>query len=123
MIVSTDPPYYDNIQYADLSDFFYVWMRKTLQNIYPEIFSTMAVPKTEELVASTFRHKNKQSAEEFFMRGIKKSFKNIISQTHQAYPITIYYAFKQDANSASIGWETFLEAIIKAGIVITAHGQ
>lgn len=122
-VVSTDPPYYDNIGYADLSDFFYVWMRRTLKSIYPELFATMAVPKTEELVATPARHGGRSEAEGFFLDGMTKAMSSIASQSHPAFPTTIYYAFKQsdttDTGTASTGWETFIEAVIRAGFSIT----
>ena len=118
-IISTDPPYYDNIGYADLSDFFYVWLRKTLRTLFPQIFSTISVPKTEELVATPYRHGGKEEAELFFLNGMSRSFKNISNIANQSFPVTIYYAFKQDAGTASTGWETFLEAILISGFSIT----
>ncbi len=118
-IISTDPPYYDNIGYADLSDFFYVWLRRTLKPIFPNIFATMTVPKSEELVATPYRHGNKKKAEAFFMDGMTMAIHELAEKAHQAFPVTIYYAFKQDANTASTGWETFLAAIITAGFTIT----
>jgi putative DNA methylase len=121
-VVSTDPPYYDNVAYADLSDFFYVWMRPTLRNIYPTLFSTMAVPKAEELVAAPYRHGGKEKSEVFFLEGMKKAIRNIAEQAHPVFPVTIYYAFKQsetkDDTTSSTGWETFLEAVVKAGFSI-----
>ena len=123
-VVSTDPPYYDNIPYADLSDFFYVWLRRSLQNIYPDLFSTMAVPKAEELVAFAYRHKNKSSAEEFFLEGMTEAMHRLSEQAHPAFPVTIYYAFKQSEDdgaegTASTGWETFVDAVIRAGFATT----
>jgi putative DNA methylase len=122
-IVSTDPPYYDNIGYADLSDFFYVWLRRSLQPIYPELFSTLLVPKAEELVASPYRHGSKDAAETFFLQGMTCAIHGMAEAAHPAFPVTIYYAFKQserDHNgAASTGWETFLEAVIKAGFSLT----
>ncbi|WP_020558459.1 DUF1156 domain-containing protein [Thiofilum flexile] len=121
-LVSTDPPYYDNIGYADLSDFFYVWLRRSLKPIYPNLFATIAVPKAEELVATPYRHGNKENAEAFFMEGMTKAIGNLAKQAHPAFPISIYYAFKQAETSndstSSTGWETFLEAVIKAGFSI-----
>lgn len=121
-VISTDPPYYDNIGYADLSDFFYVWMRRSLRGIYPELFSTMAVPKAEELVATPYRHGNKQKAETFFMDGMTRAIHNLAEQAHPAFPVSIYYAFKQsetkEGSTTSTGWVTFLEAVIKAGFSI-----
>ena len=122
-VVSTDPPYYDNIGYADLSDFFYVWLRRSLKSIYPELFGTLAVPKAEELVANPYRHGNKKNAESFFMDGMTRAIHNLAEHSHPAFPVTIYYAFKQsetkDTGTASTGWESFLEAVIRAGFMIT----
>lgn len=122
-VVSTDPPYYDNISYADLADFFYVWMRRSLRGIYPDLFATMATPKEEELVATPYKHGGRENAEAFFMDGMTAAMHNLARQAHPAYPVTIYYAFKQGASSASgtgnTGWETFLEAVIRAGFAIT----
>ncbi|ANB02977.1 DUF1156 domain-containing protein [Ectothiorhodospira sp. BSL-9] len=121
-VVSTDPPYYDNIGYADLSDFFYVWMRRSLRNIYPALFGTMAVPKAEELVATPYRHGSKEDAEAFFMDGMTRAVYNLAVQAHPAFPVTIYYAFKQsetkEGSTTSTGWVTFLEAVIQAGFSI-----
>ena len=94
-VVSTDPPYYDNIGYADLSDFFYVWMRRALRPIYPDLFATLAVPKDEELVATPYRHGSKQKAEKFFLDGMTEAMRRLAEQAHPAFPTTIYYAFKQ----------------------------
>lgn len=123
-LISTDPPYYDNVGYADLSDFYYVWLRHGLKKIFPKLFSTLAVPKEEELVASTYRHGSKQKAEEFFLNGMTLAIKNLSTKANTAFPITIYYAFKQSdtkegEGTHSTGWETFLEAIIQAGLVIS----
>ena len=123
-IVSTDPPYYDNVGYADLSDFFYVWLRRALRPIFPDIFATLAVPKAEELVATSYRHGGRKEAESFFLDGMKKAIGRLAEQAHPAYPVTIYYAFKQsetkgDGGTASTGWETFLAAVIEAGFAIT----
>lgn len=121
-LISTDPPYYDNIGYADLSDFFYVWMRRSLRSIYPELFGTMAVPKAEELVATPYRHGNKKKAETFFMDGMTHAIHNLAEQAHPAFPVSIYYAFKQsetkEGSTTSTGWVTFLEAVIQAGFSI-----
>ena len=118
-VVSTDPPYYDNIGYADLSDFFYVWMRRSLRDIYPSLFNTIAVPKSEELIATPYRHGSKGEAELFFLNGMTKAIHNLADQAHSAFPVTIYYAFKQsetkETGTSSTGWETFLEAILQAG--------
>jgi putative DNA methylase len=123
-VVSTDPPYYDNIGYADLSDFFYVWLRRCLRSILPDLFATLAVPKAEELVATPYRHGGRLEAEAFFLDGMTRAIKNLASQAHEAFPVTIYYAFKQsdtseESGTANTGWDTFLEAIIRAGFSIT----
>lgn len=122
-VISTDPPYYDNIGYADLSDFFYVWLRKSLKPIFPGLYATVAVPKAEELVATPYRHGGKAEAEAFFLDGMTKAIRNLAEQAHQAFPVTIYYAFKQaetkgEAGTHSTGWETFLAAVLSAGFAI-----
>jgi putative DNA methylase len=121
-VISTDPPYYDNIGYADLSDFFYVWMRRALRPVYPELFATMAVPKAEELVATPYRHVSKDKAEKFFLDGMTEAMHRLAQQAHPAFPTTIYYAFKQsdttDIGTGNTGWETFLEAVLTAGFAI-----
>jgi putative DNA methylase len=119
-IISTDPPYYDNISYADLSDYFYVWLRRSLRPILPDLFATLVTPKAEELVASTYMHGTKEAAEAFFLKGMTQAMHRLAEQAHPAFPITIYYAFKQsetenDIGTASTGWETFLDAVISAG--------
>lgn len=131
IVVSTDPPYYDNIGYADLSDFFYVWLRRSLSSIYPDLFSTLLVPKYQELVATPYRFGgNKQKAKEFFEEGLGKVFGRMREMANEEYPLTVYYAFKQteteetnedthDVVFASTGWETMLEGLIKAGFTIT----
>jgi putative DNA methylase len=123
-VISTDPPYYDNIGYADLSDFFYVWLRRSLRPIFPTLYATLAVPKAEELIATPYRHGSKEEAEAFFMDGMTAAMQNLSKQAHPAYPVTIYYAFKQSETSsetgtASTGWETFLEAVLRAGFTLT----
>lgn len=127
IVVSTDPPYYDNIGYADLSDFFYIWMRESLKDVYPDIFRTMLVPKVEELVATPYRFAGgKEEAKSFFENGMLQTFKQINTYALDEIPVTIYYAFKQsetdekdDEKISSSGWETMLSAIIKAGFSIT----
>jgi putative DNA methylase len=124
-VLSTDPPYYDNIGYADLSDYFYVWQRRSLRQIYPNLFATVAVPKAEELVATPYRHGGKERAEAFFLDGMTKALRNLERQVHPAFPVTIYYAFKQSETTETVGtsntgWDTFLEAVIRAGFSI--HG-
>jgi len=123
-VISSDPPYYDNIGYADLSDFFYVWLRRSLKPIFPGLYATLAVPKAEELVATPYRHGTKEKAEAFFLDGMRRALKNLAEQAHPAFPVTIYYAFKQsetqdETGTSSTGWETFLEAVIRAGFAIT----
>lgn len=123
-VVSSDPPYYDNIGYADLSDFFYVWLRRTLKPIFPELFATLAVPKAEELVATPYRHGSKKKAEVFFLDGMTKAMHRLAEQAHPAFPVTIYYAFKQAESDGgngmtNTGWDTFLAAVIKAGFAIS----
>ena len=124
VLVSTDPPYYDNIGYADLSDFFYVWLRRSLKPVFPELFATLAVPKADELVATPYRHGTKEGAEAFFLDGMTRALHRLAAQAHPGFPVTIYYAFKQsetkgDGGTASTGWETFLDAVIRAGFAIT----
>lgn len=123
-VISTDPPYYDNVPYADLSDYFYVWLRRSLKDGYPQLFATLAVPKAEELVATAYRHNGKKGAEEFFLKGMTLAIRQMAQQAHPSIPITIYYAFKQsegggDDGTASTGWETFLTAVIQAGLSTT----
>jgi putative DNA methylase len=133
-IISTDPPYYDNIGYSDLSDFFYVWLRRGLQNQYPELLSTVLVPKMEELVASDFRYGSKEAAKDHFEEGFKTAFKNFKEGLDPRFPLTVYYAFKQDEAEESdeddnagnndigltTGWETLLEGLVSGGFTITA---
>ena len=126
IMVSTDPPYYDNIGYADLSDFFYVWMRQALKETYPRLFSTLLVPKAEELIATPYRHNGSTAeAKTFFEDGMLATCKQIYKYAREDVPVTIYYAYKQsdtdtDTNTtASSGWETMLSAIINAGFAIT----
>ena len=123
-VISTDPPYYDNIGYADLSDFFYTWLRRTIGKIYPNIFATLAVPKSEELVATPYRHGSKSGAEKFFMAGMTEAMGQLAKLSHPGLPVTIYYAFKQsesdnESGTSSTGWETFLDAVAKAGFTVT----
>ncbi|MFN9747916.1 MAG: DUF1156 domain-containing protein [Burkholderiales bacterium] len=123
-VISSDPPYYDNIGYADLSDFFYVWLRRALRPIFPGLYATLAVPKAEELVATPYRHGGKAEAESFFLDGMTRAMHNLAEQAHPAFPATIYYAFKQsetkdESGTASTGWETFLDAVLTAGFAIT----
>ena len=129
IMISTDPPYYDNIGYADLSDYFYVWMRQSLKNTYPKLFRTMLVPKNEELIATPYRHDGSvEKARNFFEDGMYKTCCQIHTYAREDVPVTIYYAFKQSESesdeksgekTASTGWETMLSAIIRSGFAIT----
>ena len=123
-VVSTDPPYYDNIGYSDLSDFFYVWLRRSLKDVHPSLFSTMLVPKAEELVANPYRHGGRDGARDFFEDGFRTVFANARRSANPDYPMTVYYAFKQTETSAegrtSTGWSTILEGMIRSGWSITA---
>ena len=127
VIVSTDPPYYDNIGYADLSDYFYVWLRRSLRATYPGLFGTMLVPKHEELVATPYREgRGKEGARDFFEQGMFQAFKRVYQNACDDVPVTIYYAFKQSETetqntveaTASTGWETMLAAILRAGFSV-----
>ena len=128
IVVSTDPPYYDNIGYADLSDFFYVWIKRSIGSIYPNLFNTLVVPKAQELVATPHRFGgSRQKAKDFFEAGLYKTFQRMREMAHEGYPLTVYYAFKQqetestndNLTTASSGWETMLEGLIRAGFTIT----
>ena len=123
-VISCDPPYFDNIGYADLSDFFYVWLRRSLRPAFPDLFTTVAVPKAEELVATPDRHGGRELAETFFLEGMTQAMHRLAEQAHSAFPVSIYYAFKQAEidsvdGTASTGWETFLGAVIRAGFAIS----
>lgn len=123
--ISTDPPYYDNIGYADLSDYFYIWMRQSLKETYPKLFRTLLVPKAEELVATPYRFEGSmEKARDFFEDGMFNTCCQLYQYAREDVPVTIYYAFKQSENdedetTASTGWETMLSAIIRAGFAIT----
>lgn len=125
IIISTDPPYYDNIGYADLSDYFYVWMRQALKGTYPKLFRTMLVPKAEELVATPYRFEGSvEKARDFFEDGMFNTCCRLHDYSRDDIPVTIYYAFKQsetdtEDTTSSTGWETMLSAIIRAGFSIT----
>ena len=123
-LISTDPPYYDNIGYSDLSDFFYVWQRRALRTVFPSLFSTMLVPKAEELVANPYRHGGKGNARQFFEDGFSEVFRRARMAASSNFPITVYYAFKQSENTTagevSTGWETLLESMIRSGWAVTA---
>ncbi|MBP7961435.1 MAG: DUF1156 domain-containing protein [Caldilineaceae bacterium] len=128
-VISTDPPYYDNVPYADLSDVFYTWLRRSLVNIYPDLFGTLLVPKHAELIAEPFRQGTREASQEYFEKGLQEFFSRTRQAANPDYPVTIYYAFKQaettlepskgDASSASTGWETMLEGLVSTGYVIT----
>ncbi|MFI1240692.1 DUF1156 domain-containing protein [Nocardia salmonicida] len=124
VVISTDPPYYDNIGYSDLSDYFYVWLRRALRSIQPDLFDTVLVPKAAELVANPYRHGGRQGAKEFFESGFREVFARARATASDAFPITVYYAFKQSESSASgeasTGWETLLEGMIRSGWEITS---
>ena len=121
-VIATDPPYYDNIGYADLSDFFYVWLRRTLRNVWPDLFRRMLAPKDEELVATPYRHGGRAAAERFFMEGMGRALVNMHAAGRDDFPVTIYYAFKQSEIAkeglTSPGWATFLQGVVDAGYVI-----
>jgi len=121
--VSTDPPYYDNVGYADLADFYYVWLRRSLRTIYPSLLSTIAVPKAEELIAASHRHGSAKAAEQFFVAGMTRAIARLAEHSHVGAPLTIYYAFKQTERdgdaTTSTGWDTFLSAVLSAGLAIT----
>ena len=126
--MSTDPPYYDNIGYADLSDFFYIWLRRSLKSTSFDLFATLATPKMEELVATPYRHGSRREAENFFLEGMTRTMRCLAEEIHPGFPITIYYAFKQserkaDSGTVRTGWETFICAVIRAGFSITEHGR
>ena len=120
--ISTDPPYYDNIGYADLSDYFYVWLRRNTKDVYPSLTETISVPKSEELVAIPYRHGGKTQAETFFLSGMTDAISQLSRQSGNDYPATIYYAFKQSEIAqegiSSTGWATFLQAVIHAGYAV-----
>lgn len=122
MVISTDPPYYDNIPYSNLSDFFYVWMRKSLRHVYPDLLSTISVPRMDELVANQFRFGGKERAQQRFLDGMTDAIRQMALKSSSHYPATIYYAFKQSEieseGISSTGWATFLDAVIKAGYAV-----
>src|SRR5262249_13054281 len=123
-IVSTDPPYYDNVGYADLSDFFYVWLRSSQRRVFPELFNTVTAAKAEELFATPARHVSRCDAEPVRLDGMTLAMHILAEQAHPAFPVSIYYAVKQaetdlQNDTASTGWETFLEAAMRAGFALT----
>lgn len=117
MVLSTDPPYYDNIGYSDLSDFFYVWLRRSIRQVHPDLFGSMLVPKDDELVANPYRHDGRAGAQKFFEDGFRDVFAHARESALEDFPITVYYAFKQadtsEAGTASTGWETLLEGMVR----------
>ncbi len=121
-LIATDPPYYDNIGYADLSDFFYVWQRRALRDVWPDLFRRVLAPKEEELVATPYRHAGKEAAEKFFMEGMGKALSNMHASGRVNFPVTIYYAFKQSEVAkeglTSPGWATFLQGVVDVGFMI-----
>jgi putative DNA methylase len=114
-IVSTDPPYYDTVQFAELSDYFHVWLRRTLGGVYPDLFSEDSVPKAQELVAAPHRHGGRESARIAFLEGMERAMRRIAEQAHPDYPITVYYAFKQARGE---GWKPFMESVDRAGLAV-----
>ena len=124
LLISTDPPYYDNIGYADLSDYFYVWMRRTLRDVWPDTFGTMQTPKADELVATPYRFEGGAGeAKRFFESGMRETFIHLAGAMSEDFPMTVYYAYKQTESSGdgrtSSGWETMLQALMDAGLQIT----
>ncbi|WP_203872338.1 DUF1156 domain-containing protein, partial [Planomonospora parontospora] len=123
-VISTDPPYYDNIGYADLSDFFYIWLRRSLVDVFPDLFGTLLTPKSDELIANPYRRGGKEAANRFFEDGFKQVFERIRNGASSSYPMTVFYAFKQSESDgsgiASTGWETLLEGMIRSGWAVTA---
>ena len=121
-VISTDPPYYDNIEYAELSDFFYVWLRRSLSEDLSSLFQTIVVPKQEELVASSTRYGGREQAEKHFLEGMTSAIRNMVKEAREGFPVSIYYAFKQseinDDGISSTGWAIFLEAVLGAGFSV-----
>lgn len=121
-VISSDPPYYDNIGYADLSDFFFCWLKPAIRPVYPDLFGVLATPKTEELVATPYRHGGKDAAELFFLDGMSRAIANMAMQSSDQFPAAIYYAFKQSEVAqdgiSSTGWATFLQAVVQAGYAV-----
>ncbi|MGH7100649.1 MAG: hypothetical protein ACREE4_23775, partial [Stellaceae bacterium] len=122
LVISTDPPYYDNIGYADLSDFFYVWLKRSLSGIWPDLFRRLTTPKQEELVATPYRHGGKERAEAFFMQGMGEALTAMRDAATDGEPLAIYYAFKQSELSeegiVSAGCASFLQAVVDAGLAV-----
>lgn len=121
-VVSTDPPYYDNIAYADLSDFFFCWMKPSLKEVYPDLFGLLVTPKADELVATPYRHGGREAADAFFLQGMRRAITTMAEQTSADFPTTIYYAFKQSEveqeGISSTGWATFIQSIVEAGYAV-----
>lgn len=121
-IISTDPPYYDNVGYADLSDFFYVWLRRSLREVWPDLFRRLTTPKDEELVATPYRHGGKEAAERFFMEGMRRALRAMREAACDDVPLTLFYAFKQSENGTdgitSAGWASFLQAVVDCGLIV-----
>ena len=122
-VVSTDPPYYNNVGYADLSDFFYVWLRRCLEPVFPDLFAELAVPKTEELVPAPDRHGDKDKAVAFFLKGMRRAMRRMAELSHPGFPVTIYCAFKPsgskgEAGAASANWEALVDSVLRSGLVI-----
>ena len=121
-VISCDPPYYDNIGYADLSDFFFCWMKPAIKPVYPDLFGILATPKSEELVATPYRHGGREAAEGHFLDGMSRAIANMARHSSDTVPATIYYAFKQseikDEGISSTGWATFLQAVVEAGFAV-----
>ncbi|MEE3504570.1 DUF1156 domain-containing protein [Acidiphilium acidophilum] len=122
IVISTDPPYYDNIGYADLSDFFYVWLKRSLGDVWPDLFRRLTTPKGEELVATPYRHGGKNEAEAFFMQGMGEALTAMRKAATDGEPLAIYYAFKQSELAAegvtSAGWASFLQAVVDSGLTV-----
>jgi putative DNA methylase len=122
VVYCTDPPYYSNIGYADLSDFFYVWLRRSIADIWPELFRRLTTPKDEELVATPYRHGDKEKAEAFFMHGMREAMTAMCKTATDGEPLVIYYAFKQSEPSkdgvTSPGWASFLQAVVDSGLAV-----
>jgi putative DNA methylase len=123
-VVSTDPPYYDNISYADLADFFYVWLRRNLRDVWPDECATLLTPKVEELIANQYRAGSKAAAHKHFELGMQGVFEKAAENADERFPAAVFYAFKAtesaDAGVASTGWETFLTGLLDAGFSVTA---